>query len=283
MLRELFLLSVAWVAGAQQSAAGAAQPGVSVEAHGPTVVARLAGSVLALSFAPDDHVVVLESDSVSFWKLTANTLIRQAEWTPPAVPDRVRRPGGLIHGDATAPDFWILRSGWAEAQLLTVENLRSNPHFSSSSTASVLPWPRSKNGLRFRPGTNLIEGSLDGLGPAPFVAVEADGRMAVSADGALRRSDAEAGGAGPPVGSAVARPWPDVAITSSPSVEAPDAFMAIGLDGVGRTTNLAAVPGLIRALAVLVNGETAILLASVDVIDGHEIVRLDLRRHGGWP
>src|SRR5258708_37885577 len=92
--------------------------------------------------------------------------------------------GGLV---------WAVTSRSPRASLFPVEE--GGRRLGERVVADALPWPGSPGGLRFRPGTNLLEGTLDGLGAGPFLAAT-DALMgaAVAPDGRLRMSAP----AGPP-------------------------------------------------------------------------------------
>jgi hypothetical protein len=259
--------------------AAAAAPAPVVEAVAPpAVVARLPRPVLALAFAAPGRGLLLEDDRISRWKLTADGLARQAEQPAPAPNERTRRPGGVIRASAGAPDFWVLRSGWPEALLFAYEEGAHGITWIAKGGALALPWPEATNGLRFRPGTNVLEGVVEGLPGTSFLALSADGALGVDAEGVLHHPD---GGPALRVGSAVARPWTDVALATAPVFGPVDSLLAIPLPlspgAVAKT--VASVDGAIQALATFVEKDSAVVLVGVRATDAtYQVLRIDLRR-----
>jgi hypothetical protein len=260
------LLAAAW-------AAAAGTDSLSIR---PTVLCRLEGPVLALTHAGADRVLVLEDGRVSLWTPADDGLVRKGSVQTPVPVERVRHAAGLFH----APDDdggWMLRSGWAEAALLSLDG----EALAITSGADALPWPGAGKGVRFRSGTSLIEGPLNGLGDGPYVAVAPDGTAAVDPDGRLLLADHVAAADAPRVGSAVARPWPGLVVASSPAApDAEDALLLIRLDPPHVVARLP-VSGRIRAIAVRASGAHGTVLAAVESEGGTEVVRFDLRRPPG--
>jgi hypothetical protein len=267
------------IAAATAPPAAAPGPGPTLEASGPpSVVARLARPVLAMAFASSDRVLLLEDDRVSFWKLNADSLSHQGEVLAPAPVERTRRPGGLLRVAAGTPDFWVLRTGWPEALLFTYQD-GDGGVWVTKGGAEAIPWPLAPNGLRFRPGTNVIEGTIDGLTGSSFLALSADGAVAVDADNLLHHPD---GGVPLRVGAAAARPWADVALTASPTLSPPDSLLAIRLPLSAETpaTTLARLDGRVEALTTFVEKDQAVVLVAIETPESsHVILRLDVRRH----
>jgi hypothetical protein len=244
----------------------------------PVVVARIPRPVLAASFGSAGRVLLLEDDRLSLWKLTSDGLARQAELPVPAPVERTRCPGGLIRAAPGSPDVWALRSGWPEALLFAYEDGGNGTTWVAKGGAEALPWPSVPNGLRFRPGTNVLQGAVEGLPGGSFLTLSADGALAVDADDLLHHPDA---GPAVRVGSAVARPWADVAVAAAPSLAPPDSLIALPLPlSTVAPTVLAHIDGSIRALAALTEKDAATLLAVVQSADeSYQVLRIDLRRH----
>jgi hypothetical protein len=140
-----------------------------------------------------------------------------------------------------------------------------------------VPWPESRTGLRFRAGTNLIEGAIEGLGDGPFLAVDADeSALAVTAEGRLL-------GLGDPdqrVGTSLAVPRQGVVLTSTalPPPEA-DALVAIERRPPHATLARLPVDGSVRALAARASGNRSRIVAAVEGAEGTHLLALEV----GWP
>lgn len=258
------------------AAAWAAAAGTDPHSIRPTVLCRLEGPVLALTLAGADRVLVLEDGRISLWTRADDGLVRKGSLETPVPAERVRHAAGLFH----APEDdggWVLRSGWTEALLLSLDG----EALAITSAADVLPWPGGGKGVRFRSGTSLIEGPLNGLGDGPYIAVAPDGTAAVDPDGRLLLADHVVPADAPRVGSAVVRPWPGLVVASSPNApDADDALLLIRLEPPHVVARLP-VSGRIRALAVRTSGAQGIVLAAVESEGGTELVRFDLRRPPG--
>jgi hypothetical protein len=234
--------------------------------------------VLALAALGPAHVLLLEDDRLSVWRLTPSALVHEGEVMGPAA-ERVRWPGGLIHAPAGEDSAWVLRSGWAEALLVGRED--GGGGLAIRSPAVALPWTGAPpGGVRFRAGTSLVEGRMEGLGDGPYLALAPEGGAAVDADGRLRIAPALDGGDETiRVGSAVAHPWPDVVVASSPSPAAPDALVIVRVGGGGlRLEGSVPIDGRVRALVSLTTPATATLLVAVEDGAGSRIVRVEIPR-----
>jgi hypothetical protein len=90
--------------------------------------------------------------------------------------------------------------------------------------ADAVPWAGAALGLRYRPGTNLIEGALTSLGPGPFLDLDsAEGGLAVTADGRLRCL----GCRDERVGRGLAGLWRGFLVASSPAPPGADDALLI--------------------------------------------------------
>src|SRR5262249_15597623 len=142
--------------------------------------------------------------------------------------------------------------------------------------AEAVPWPHAPLGLRFRPGTNLIDGGPAELGPGPWLAlVRAD--LGVAPDGDVRLA-----GRGPrasrlPAGSASARSSAFAVSAASPP-EAADGLRFVAREGEAfRTLASVPVPGPIRALAARPRNGGARLVAAVEERGGASLLVMDFR------
>jgi hypothetical protein len=232
--------------------------------------------VLDLAFFGDERLVVLGSDAVALYRLDEGGLTLDSRWQWPGPLDTVRLPGGLLRVAEKDAAFWALTSRAPRALLFAVEE-RS---LALRQEADALPWPASPAGLRYRAGTNLIEGSITGLGPGPFLGLDdsAPG-LAVSAEGALLGG----GAAGPAAGPALAALWPGiVAVASAQPPGEDDAILVVGTrEGppAPRVLESIRVDGAVRALAARARGESMRLVAAVeDVEGGARLLVMDLAR-----
>ena len=254
--------------------------GLAFSGSRPVVLARLERPVLALAALGPMHVLLLEDDRLSVWRLTPSALVHEGEAMGPAT-ERVRWPGGLIHAPAGEDSAWVLRSGWAEAQLVGRED--GGLGLSIRSPAVALPWTGAPaGGVRFRAGTSLVEGSLEGLGDGPYLALAPEGGAAVDADGRLRLPPLPEGASGDEamrVGSAVVHPWPDLVVASSPAPAAPDALVIVRVGAAGpRVEASLPIEGRVRALVSLTTPGAATLLVAVDDGAGARIERIEIPR-----
>jgi hypothetical protein len=115
--------------------------------------------------------------------------------------------------------------------------------------------------LTFRPGTNLIEGEMEGVGPGPFIRV-GEG-WAIDNEGMLRA----AGLASPErVGSAAVRLGPGRFLVSGagpPGERDRLQRLRIGTDGRAERTEATDLAGTVTALAADRMGEDARVVAAV--------------------
>jgi hypothetical protein len=115
--------------------------------------APLAEPTLALAFLDDTRVAILSPFSVSVQKLDRARFVPVARRELPFPRATVRTLGGvLLPGDDA---FWALTSGMARAVLYALEGTR----LVERGDAEALPWPEAAQGIRFREGTNLLEGA----------------------------------------------------------------------------------------------------------------------------
>lgn len=252
-------------------------PRTAVDVVASSRSAPMEGLVLGLAWVSDERVLVVLADQAALYRLEAGSWVLESRRALPRPLSAVRTPGALVVAEGGAA--WVLTSAAASAALLGVEGGR----LELRSRAEALPWPGSPAGLRFRPGTNLIEGA-SGLGPGPFLALEASGAAAVDADGELRLPG-PAGGmrAGLRVGSAVARLWSGMLAASSPAAPAPDDSISLvaASDRAASVVQAIPVEGTIRALASRPHGEGVRLLVSVEEAGARtRLVLMDLRRPG---
>jgi len=221
--------------------------------------APLAGRVLDLAFAGPERLLVLGEDDLSLYRWDDGALALLARRRLGGARDAVRSAGGLLRAVETERAAWASTSRGAGAVLFAVDDAA----IVQRQQADAMPWPGSPAGLRFRPGTNLIEGSVQGLGDGPFLRVEASGR-AVDGDGRLLPDGARAELR---VGPTLAALWPGYLAASGAAPPGPRdsvVVLALGAAEGPRVVSELPVEGAVRALAARVNGRSARLIAAVE-------------------
>jgi hypothetical protein len=224
----------------------------------------LESPILALAFLGEHDLIVLLSESVALYRLDANGLSLITRASLSGRRESVRSPGGIVLPAGT-DSFWALSSAKEGARLFAVERSK----LVIRGQADALPWPGSPRGVRFRPGTNLIEASLQGLGEGAFLALDTpDGGLAVSPEGKLTWAGETV--ESPRVGPTVAALWPGVIAASStaPPGEA-DALLLLKREASGpRLFGRLPMDGSVRALASRRRDEGARLVAAVEEAPG---------------
>lgn len=255
-----------------------AAPAHVVDVVAATRTPPLDGPVLDLGFLGEDRMVVLTTESVALYRWDGSGLALGSRRRLPGPFTAVRAPGGVlltIEGDRS---FWALTSRSPAASLFAVDNDKIVPRLE----ATALPWPGVPGGLRYRAGTNLLEGAVPGLGSGPFlVLAKGEEGLAVSADGRLRVVGLEGPGGELRVGPALAALWEGLLAASSadpPGSE--DSLLLIAREEGGpRMVDRLPVQGAIRALAAHGRGEIVRLVAAVEEPGGTtRLVVSDLQR-----
>ena len=235
----------------------------------------LDGPVLDLAFLDDDRLVILGPESVALYRWDGAGLAVQSRRPLSGPLETVRFPGGLLRVAESDAAFWALTSRSPRALLFAVEDGR----LVERQEAAALPWPGCPSGLRYRAGTNLIEGAIAGAPAGPYLGLDDSApRVAVTTDGSLRTGAA----AGPRTGPALAALWPGLVAASSPQPPGEDDAILIvatsGGDGPHLLDSLR-VEGSVRALAARARGKAVRLVAAVDEPDGgSRLLVLDLAR-----
>lgn len=253
----------------------------AIEVTASAVAATLPGPALALAFVGEDRLLALLADAAVLYRRDRLSLARESELPLPARAV-VRTPGGLLAGRAGESAFWATTSRLEAAHLLDVAGGR----IAISDTADACPWPRSPRGLRFRAATNLLEGTLAGLGEAPLLAAAA-GEPGWAVSGAGRLGVVGRGWTDLRVGGAIAPLWRGMAAASSPEPPgSPDAVFVVeaiqpassGGTPAARIVATIPVDGSVRALASTARGEAFLLAAAVEDRDGTRLVLLEIAR-----
>lgn len=235
----------------------------------------LDGPVLDLAFFGDERLVVLGPDKVALYLWDGAALHVEARRPLPDPLDTVRFPGGLLRMVESDGAFWALTSRSPRALLFAVEDGR----LVERQDAAVLPWPGCPAGLRYRSGTNVIEGVIAGAAPGPYLGLDDSvPQVAVTEDGLLQAGAV----AGPRTGPALAALWPGtVAASSAQPPGGDDAILVVDLaaaDGP-RVIESFRVEGAVRALAARSRGASMRVVAAVEEGDRtSRLLIIDLAR-----
>lgn len=234
--------------------------------------ARVDEPLLALAFVGEGRVLALAAGSVSLWRLEGGGLRREARETWPVAVAPVRHGGGLIVGRPDERAAWLVSSYAEGARLVRIEG----PRLLLGDTADAAPWPNADEGLRFRTGTNLVDGLVTGDGAQPIVALDPVSRAVVREDGMLLVDSAPTGMR---VGSAIASPWPRTLVASAPDPPSTeDALLVLRNDGSGWEEALRIrVPGVVSALAARGGSGASDVVVALASAGGRELLRLELR------
>ena len=272
MVRPRVLLAL--LACAQASAAHVlSRSPSSVEARAAGPGAAVPGPVLALALLPGDRLAVLGRDTVRVYRSRAGELVRLSERTlPEAQP--VRFPGGLLA--VTEDAVWVQRSGLPRALLLALDE---GGALVERGQAEAFPWPGCPRGLRYRDGTNLLEGAAVGLGDGPFLAV-ADG-VGVDPEGRVLLASAEGPRpSGLRAGPALVSLGDGLFAAASASAPGPADTILIfeREEDELRLLHELSTPGAVRALAAAPGNGRVRLLAAVEAGEGVSIFPFSVRR-----
>ncbi len=241
----------------------------------------LGAPVLDLAFAGDDRLLVLSPDTLTVWRRDGLALRLESRRDLGPETSPARRPGGRIAG-ASDGACWIVTGLRPAAVLFALDDGRLRP----VDEALAAPLAGLPQGLRFRPGTNLLETTIPGLGDGPFLAVVAgrEGLWVAGRDGRLGRTR---GGEGEwtdlHVGPALAPLWPGLlAAASADPPSASDRVVLLAHDAeVPRAAADLPVEGSVRALAARPLAGGAVLAIGVEEADGWHVVLLDLAKGRG--
>jgi hypothetical protein len=220
--------------------------------------APLAGPVLDLAFMGPDRLLVLEADELALYRWSESGLLLAARRRFAGPLEAVRHPGGLLRAVEREHAAWAATSRVAGAVLFSVDE----SGLVERQRADAVPWPGSAAGLRFRAGTDLIEGTVEGLGSGPFLHLDPGG-LAVDREGRLLT-----GGAASDlrVGPTVAALWPrHVAVSTAAPPGERDAVQVVSLaPPLPRVISELPVTGSVRALAAHAGTHAARLVAAVE-------------------
>jgi hypothetical protein len=235
--------------------------------------AALPEPVLDLAFLDDARLVVLWAEELGLYRWEDAGLRLESRHALKGPRQAVRSPGGLLAVGEGEGSFWAMTSRVTRPALFGIDGSR----IVERGSADALPWPGSRAGLRFRAGTNLIEGAIEGVGEGPFVAIDADGApLAVTSEGRLI-------GLGDPdqrVGATLAVARPGVVMTSTP-LPPPEADALVAIERRAPYATLARLPvdGSVRAIAARASGNRSRIVAAVEREEGTHLLALEV----GWP
>jgi hypothetical protein len=230
-----------------------------VDVLGSSQSSPIAGHVLDMAFMGPDRLLVLAEDELSLYRWSEGGLVLASRRRFAGPLEPVRHPGGLLRAVERERAAWAATSRAAGALLFGVDETG----LVQRERADAVPWPGSSAGLRFRPGTDLIEATIEGLGSGPFLHLDEAG-LAVDREGRLL-------GAGTPsdlrVGPALAPLWPHHLAASSaaaPGDRDTVLILSVAPPGGARVVSELPVTGAVRALAAQVTAHTARLVAAVE-------------------
>jgi hypothetical protein len=239
------------------------------------VSAPVGARVLDVAFVDDDRLVVLMEEAVALYRREGDALLRLDHRRLDASLV-VRAPAGVVVVAAGEAAFWVSTNLAEGAVLFTTDGGR----LQEIQRAAALPWPRSPQGARFRPGTNLIDVEVPGLGSGPHLRAGSGATAwAIAPDG--RFGVARAGWSTERVGSAAAALWTGAWIASS--AEPPgssDALLVLGAGG-GAHAIAATFPvqGSITAIGARAREDRAFVAAAVSGAD-HRLILMEVAREG---
>ena len=217
----------------------------------PLAAPDLDTPVLALRFAGEHELVALSPNAVSLFRLDGRRLRLAARRAVAPEGPAVRFPAGLLHSEPGARSVWALASGWPSALLLDLD-----AGLGIRSEADAMPWSGTPAGVRFRPGTSLIEAEVPGLGPAPFLALTSGAAL----DGRARLHRSHGPPVAVPVGTPLARlPGAGLLAGSAAPASAPDALLFLPDAAAEPCEVRGDLPGALRALAVARRGEASLI------------------------
>jgi hypothetical protein len=260
------------IAGAQGTRAPE-KPDTALAVRTMATSASVEGPVLALALLPGERLALLTRETVRLFRWRNGELAPLGERVLDDL-EPVRSPGALLL--ASEDTLWVLRSGRSRALLLAFDEAGG---LLERVQADVMPWPTCPHGLRYRAGTNLLEGEAEGLGDGPFlavaagVAVDAEGRLLVGTASGPRRSGLRAGPALISLGDRLFA-------TASAAPPGPrDTVFLLQRNGDElRLQGEVPVEGAVRALAAAPLDGFVRLVAAVESADRVRLVTLEIRR-----
>jgi hypothetical protein len=224
---------------------------------------------LDLAFLGPDRLVVLDAAEVALFSLADRHVTLLSRRVLPGPLEVVRAPGGLLQGSEREAAVWAMTSRSAQPVLFAVEGTE----LVERQRAEAMPFPGCPRGLRFRSGTSLIEGDVEGLGPGPFLDVAAaETPFAVSPEGLLLTAERPDPAAR--VGPTLAPLWPGLIAASLPSSPGQDDAVVVLAPPAATPMLICPAPGPVRAIAARINGDSARLAVAFDEAEGRSSLLL---------
>jgi hypothetical protein len=241
--------------------AGSGAEGVDVLDRSTTP--KVDGRIVALAFLGEERLLVLFDDALALYRRDGLLLRLESRRDLPGPLAGVRFPGGLLLAAESESACWALTSRTLRAVLYSLDGNRLTP----THQADAVPWPRVAAGVRFRPGTNLLEASGPGI-DGPLLALEPEDGWVVGADGALARMGASDPASERRAGPALARLWPGWVAAASPDPPGEHDRILLFRDAAGPAVASVPVEGAVRALASRRHGTNAFLAAALEDAGG---------------
>jgi hypothetical protein len=258
---EILSVSASWDGAVLPLVPDRARSGAgSVDVLERTTTPPVEGRIVALAFSGGDRLLVLFDDALALYRREglALRLDSRRDLAGPLSP--VRLPGGIVRATEAEAACWAMTSRGPRATLFSFEGGRLN----AAQQADAVPWPRTPAGVRFRPGTNLLEAALPGI-EGPVLALEAEQGWVVGADGLLARAGAsDLAGPRTRAGAAITSPWPGLLAAAGPDAPGPHDQILLLRDSTLAVAGSIAVDGAVRALASHRQGGTALLAAALE-------------------
>lgn len=218
------------------------------------------GRIVALAFAGDERLLVLFDDALALYRRDGLALRLESRRELPGPLTPVRLPGGLLLALESESACWAMTSRAARASLFSLDGGR----LTAVQQADALPWPRAPAGVRFRPGTNLLEVAVPGV-EGPVLAIEPDEGWVVLANGVLARAGSpDLPAPGRRAGPALTRVWPGLLAAAAPEPPGEHDRIVLFGDSARAVAGVVAVEGAVRALASHRRGATALLAAAIE-------------------
>ena len=232
------------------------------------------GRVLDLALVGEERVLVLFDDALALYRVDDAGLALLSRRELPGPLEPVRFPGGTIVLPPAEAAAWVLTSRSPRARLYGFDGGR----LEERQQADALPWPRTPGGLRYRPGTNLIDAAVEDLGEGPFLRLDARG-IAITTEGRLRMASAEGGRTlDVRAGGALARLGAELLAVSAADPPGPrDGVMLLDARDPARpAVQTLPMDGPVRALAGRAADGRMRLAAAVEEERGTHLVLIDL-------